>query len=469
MASIDSKPPPADTLSTDSGKIRDRERALILLCCSVRQIDETRTGIRRLLGGEIDWRRFISLTAQNGVAPLVVSCLLERDCRVLLPAAIARQFTLVAEATALRNSHLADRLIEIVAVLKREAITSLALKGVAIAAGAYLDLKLRSFGDLDVLVPRADVVRAVNTLGKLGFASKAWNAGVFASGFFPDTSLDLAGPDMVLDLHWQLAADYFPFGPDTTQAFRNAVEVDLSGGSVLTLGAADSILFQASHAAKHGWMRLQYVCDFAKVTAAAREIESETLLRQADAAGCRTMLLTGVSLAVSMLGAEFPHPLLSLAEREPRVATLGRIVERRMFEIRDEGMFSEWAVAKRSIDAWSDRIRYLAKRLLRPRMSDAALLSLPRALYPLYYVARPASLAIKHCRSLFDGNPRPREPVYRPAIVVRSSPTLLELFRNLFSKTDSFEARQDFLNEVRQLSEIIDEADRQAVEARCAD
>ncbi len=391
-------------MSDEIAGSRRRESDLILLCSAVQQSEGHRAGIRRLLGGGIDWQYVFQLAARNNVAPLAASRLLDDDCRAILPEEVARKATLIAEASALRSRHLAQRLIEIVAGLRRVSIPCIAIKGAVLAAAAYCDLNLRAFADLDLLVPRNDVVRAIETLARLGIVSRNWGLAAFTSDFFPDTSIDLAGRDVVVDLHWQLAPDYFPFAPDNEQAFRSAVEIDLCGARVMTLGATDSVLFLASHGAKHGWGRLLYVCDFAYQLAVAKPADCEAMLRQADAIGCRTMLLTGVALAASMLGADVPAVLRERAACEPRVAEISRDVRRRIFEIRDETMFSEWAIAMRSIDTRRGRARYLSRRLFRPRLSDAALLKLPRPLYPLYYVARPALLAIKHGRSLFDSN-----------------------------------------------------------------
>ena len=43
----------------------------------------------------------------------------------------------------------------------------------------------------------------------------------------------------------------------------------------------------------------------------------------------------------------------------------------------------------------------MIERLAAPKLSDRMLMPLPRALYPLYYPARPILLAIKHRERLF--------------------------------------------------------------------
>ena len=46
-------------------------------------------------------------------------------------------------------------------------------------------------------------------------------------------------------------------------------------------------------------------------------------------------------------------------------------------------------------------IRYLVERIAAPKLSDRALMPLPRALYPLYYLARPFLVAIRHRHRVF--------------------------------------------------------------------
>jgi len=371
----------------------DRERALLLLCCTPDQSSGCRTQIDVLLGDGIDWPRFGRLATKNSVAPLAAARLLT-DSRAQLPRSIARQYALLAESTAMRCDYLAASLFEILDAFKRELIPVLAIKGLITAATAYHDISLRAFGDLDLVVRRDDVARAMAVLERIGFAGKAWRAEAFASGFFPDTSVDCSREGTVVDLHWSLSADYFPFAPDDDTVWRRAIESDLCGRPVMTMGSEDSILFHAYHGAKHGWSKLQQICDLAYLCRLEMPRWND-LLASAVRIGSRTMLLVGLELGRSLFGIEVPEALRD-ALGEPRIKSLSRKVEERLFETREEGDFAEWRVAFASIDSQRGRACYLATRLLRPRLSDCALLPLPRRLYPLYYVARPALLAIKH-------------------------------------------------------------------------
>ena len=375
----------------------DRERALLLLCCSPNQSSERRARTSTLVRGELEWPRFQALAAKNSVVPLVAARLLANS-REQLPCSIVRQYALVAESTTMRSDYLVVSLFEILDAFKQVKIPTLAIKGLIIASTAYRDLSLRAFGDLDLVVHRVDVPSAARVLERLGYAGKSWRPSAFASRFFPDTAIDFTRDRIVLDLHWSLGADYFPFAPRDDEVWLRAIEIDLRGRPVTTMSSDDAILFHAYHAAKHGWLRLQQICDLAYLFALDRP-RWETLLARAASSGSRTMLLVGIDLCRSLFAMEVPE-LLAPALGAPPIQSLSKRVSQRLFDIRKETEFAEWRIALASIDSRRDRARYLVRRLLSPKLSDCALMPLPRPLYPLYYLARPLLLAIKHPQAL---------------------------------------------------------------------
>ncbi|HEY6394926.1 MAG TPA: nucleotidyltransferase family protein [Candidatus Binataceae bacterium] len=387
-----------------------RERELVLQCCASARSLDAPARLAVLLESGIEWNLFIRLVAQNGVVPMAGARLLA-DFRSELPATVERQLTLACEANALRCRYQAASLLEILHSFTRERIPALAIKGAVLAAIAFGDLNLRASGDLDVLVHRTDLPRAAAVLERIGYVAGSYRAEAFASGFFPDTALDFARDGIVLDLHWRLSPSYFQFAPDGEQIWERAVDVEVGGRRVRTLGPDDSILFQAFHGSKHGWTKLRYVCDLGCVISATAAhaaaadkndpIGWDGLIEQARRTRSLTMLLLGVELAHSMLSVEVPATVLETAARDARVVSLSAYVKRRMFDLRDEGPFDDWPIALGSIDSVRGRARYLIDRILTPKLSDSELLRLPRPLYPLYYAARPVLVAIKHGRRLF--------------------------------------------------------------------
>ncbi len=178
-------------------------------------------------------------------------------------------------------------------------------------------------------------------------------------------------------------------------------ELELLGRRVRVLGPADSILFQACHGAKHGWRTLAQICDFARLLATARPVDWMGLLDDARRTRSLRMLLLGAELAHSLELCEVPAELLEAGRRDSHVASLSRRVTRGIFDLNRAVDFEEWSIGLGSIEKPRDRFRYIIERLVAPKLSDRALMPLPRALYPLYYPARPILLAIKHRDRLF--------------------------------------------------------------------
>ena len=126
-------------------------------------------------------------------------------------------------------------------------------------------------------------------------------------------ALDFARPDSVVDLQWRLSPRYFPFAPAGDEFWNRTAEIEILGRRVRVLGPADSILFQACHGSKHGWMTLAQICDFARVLATAPAVNWSSLLDDARRAGSLRMLLLGVELAHSLNLCQVPGELLDAA------------------------------------------------------------------------------------------------------------------------------------------------------------
>ncbi len=374
------------------------EHELILRCCAVSGAFADTRALSELVERGLDWDRFLALANRNSVTP-VVAARLGAEGVARLPAQVTRALRLGYEINALRCNHLARCAVEIVDAFASGGVAAIAIKGPALAVSAYGDLAMRVFGDLDFMVRLEDLPHAAAALERRGYSSPAYRADVVESGFFPDVALDFARPDSVVDLHWRLSPGYFPFAPAGEQIWNRTSEIELLGRRLRTLGPADSILFHACHGAKHGWMTLAQVCDFARLLATAGAMSWSSLLDEARRMRASRMLLLGVDLANSLSLCEVPGELLDAAGRDSHIAALSRRVQRGIFDARRAVARDEWLIALGTIESARERIRYLVQRVARPKMSDRSLMPLPRSLYPLYYVARPLLVAIKHRRT----------------------------------------------------------------------
>jgi hypothetical protein len=377
---------------------RDLESELLIRCCAASTTGSAAIG--ELAAGPVDWDRFLALANRNSVTPLV-GVRLRTETAANLPPRLARALELSYQANALRSNHLAGCAAEIADAFASSEVPAIAIKGPALAVAAYGDVALRVFGDLDFMVRLAELPRAHAVLARIGYSSATYLAEAVESGFFADASLDFSRQDSVVDLHWQLSPSYFPFAPESEQVWSRTSEVALLGRRVRVLGPADSILFQACHGTKHGWRTLAQICDFARLLATARPVDWTSLLDDARRTRSLRMLLLGAELANSLELCEVPAELLDAGRGDSHVASLSRRVTRGIFDLNRAVDFEEWSIGLGSIEKLRDRFRYIIERLVAPKLSDRVLMPLPRALYPLYYPARPILLAIKHRDRLF--------------------------------------------------------------------
>ena len=377
------------------------EHELLLRCCAVTGSFAEDSAISALVERGVDWNRFLALANRNGVAPMVAARLGAQAAASLTPQ-VARALRLSYEVNALRCNHLAGCAVEIVDSFAAAGVPAIAIKGPALAIAAYGDVAMRVFGDLDFMVRLEDLPRAAAALERVGYASSPpYRADAIESGFFPDVSIDFVRPDSVVDLQWRLSPSYFPFAPAGDEVWNRTADIDILGRRVRVLGPADSILFQACHGSKHGWMTLAQICDFARVLDSARTVDCSGLLDDARRAGSLRMLLLGVELAHSLNLCEVPRELIDAARGDSHVASLAGRVIRGIFDLRRAVELDEWLIGLATIASIRHRIRYLVERVAAPKLSDRTLMPLPRALYPLYYLARPMLVAIRHRHRVF--------------------------------------------------------------------
>ena len=117
--------------------------------------------------GEDEWNDVVCKALHHGVAGLLCRVITARQVDASRATANAAHAYLVH---AKREGEARVRAtFEIVDTLRGDGIDALALKGIALGALAHDDARLRPSGDIDVLVRRQDMARAVASLARVGY------------------------------------------------------------------------------------------------------------------------------------------------------------------------------------------------------------------------------------------------------------------------------------------------------------
>ncbi len=368
--------------------------------------------VRSLLAEGIDWQRAIHMASRQAVLPLVYRCL-EAEFAHALPGPAAESLRRAYAGNSVRNLHLTRELIRLSAVLERGGVEALAIKGPALAVAAYGAVTMRQFSDLDLLVRREQVARAVALLQGEGYALAAGYslADLERRGGF-EIAMGRADALTEIDLHWRLVPPYFPIALETEDLWRRAVRVEIEGAAVRTLAPADHLLFLCAHGAKHGWQALGSICDVAALMHAsaggpcadyssanppAHALDWDELVGRAERARAQRALLLALLLAHEVLDAAAPAALLDRARGAPAIVRAARSFIRYVNDpgAGGPGLFQRWLVPLAVIDSPAARLRYFAARALLPSADDRRLVRLPAALRSFYFLLRPLRVMVK--------------------------------------------------------------------------
>src|SRR5437764_7056665 len=209
-----------------------REHELLLLCARTRVSVEDAARIEALARASLDWDYLLGLARRHAVLPLLHRRLEARAAGVV-PPEIARSLGEEFRRNAARNLLLAGELLRIDELLEAEGVRALAYKGPALAACAYGDLTLRRFIDLDIIVRRRDVPRAVELLRSQGFDTPAGLSRTQEEKLLRSQhNLALArdGGRLTVELHWDVASRRFAAVPLGESVWARAATVGVCGG-----------------------------------------------------------------------------------------------------------------------------------------------------------------------------------------------------------------------------------------------
>jgi hypothetical protein len=182
----------------------DEAIGFVLLCLRGRRQPECRTAACGLAhSGDIDWDGVQTLAKDEGLEPLLLSVL---GGQGVLPAAVEARWRQVTFRYAGRNTLIAQELADVLQQLGGAGAPAIVLKGAALAVTVYEEPSLRPMTDLDLLLRRDDVPRALQALQAAGYETPVPELGL-------DGALEYAnelvlhrpgGLEIPVELHWGL-------------------------------------------------------------------------------------------------------------------------------------------------------------------------------------------------------------------------------------------------------------------------
>jgi len=381
----------------------------LILCCSRTQGDEkTSDRIRALLKNEIDWSYLKKRGRWHGIMPLLYVNI-NQACNGEVPEDLRRKLKEHYMASSRQNLVLAGELIRLLRLFESNGIPIIPYKGPALAVMAYRDLTLRSFDDLDILVHKADVMKAKEVLISQGyepaFPLKGAQENAYLESPFEYSHHFGRGDGLgFVDLHWTIEPEYLTFAPSTEQLWKRLQLVDLEGFPIETLSAKDTLLFLCIHGTKHRWERLIWLCDLAAFVETCGAINWKEIMDQVETLGIKRMVSLSLLLARNLLGVNLPQEVRNRITEDAGIRSLMGQVYQNLFR---ETQAQRWPFESglfylRAMDRLKDKSLYCFNAFVKPSRLELRDLPLPAFFFPLYYVIRPIRLAAKYGLKLTD-------------------------------------------------------------------
>jgi hypothetical protein len=372
----------------------------LLLSCVRGAFPNDRTDPPPALPGAVDWNRFIGLCEWHNVVPLVYRALPTVCPGVIPPAAMNRLRSLCYNNTA-RALFLASELSRIVNALEACGVPAYPFKGPALSVMLYGDPARRQSKDLDILVPKERVRKAIDCLASLGYSAKASLAGARLTAHRrTEYELQFFRRDgkLTVELQWAVVPDFFGFDHDKLGIWSLLERRKRNGLAFPVLPPEETLLMLCVHGAKHLWCKLGWIADVAGLLASPASPDLPRTFELAGRCGATRLLCMGLLLAERLAGASLPKEVSARIDADLMAGSLTRKVL--------------GVVAKTPVNPDVDPARYLfyfkAKDCRLDQLIFAGRLmatlaagewnpsTLPDVLSPLYYLFRPLHMAGRH-------------------------------------------------------------------------
>lgn len=192
------------------------------------------------------------------------------------------------------------------ALLQQAGIGHAVYKGVATAAALGAPWNLRQSADVDILIQRSDLARALEALGRAGWT-------VHEDFHVPNgvrtwayCELTLVGPGVALDLHWRLNASPLELRTSVAELIGSGMEVAVGQSRMRTLNPEHSALVTAVHGTREFWWQAKWLLDLARCFMV---VDPRALRRSARNAGAEKSLAIGCAALFDMAPDSVPAAL----------------------------------------------------------------------------------------------------------------------------------------------------------------
>lgn len=290
----------------------------LLLECARANPDLQR--LREQFRGPVDWPVLFKLAEEHCVLGLLAMRLREFGGAVA-PPEILQEMRERQRAQALFTLRVTAEMFRLLDRFVEAGVDAFVIKGPVLSVRCYGDPGLRHYGDLDLIVRDADILRSTELMLGLGYEPSVPLTAIQAKKIPGEYVFRQTSTKLLVEFHTELTFRYHPRPLPLANLFARQARVNIDSHLVPALSPEDELVLICIHGAKHFWEQLSYVADVAAFVT-VQELDWARVLAAAEEVGGERMLYLGLRLAADVLGAPLPEKVTEPARTDRAIGPL---------------------------------------------------------------------------------------------------------------------------------------------------
>jgi hypothetical protein len=315
------------------------EESLILCCCNINHDPRQLASIESLLLNHLDWGYILRIAKQHDIASVIFHSI---DCcknKSLIPAHIIDEFKKAYHISAFKNLILLKEYDNILNNFNAAQIKTMPLKGIAFLKELYNNnIALRALADIDILVPKEDLLTAQRALENLGYRLKPPVFYMRERHFHHVFYKQIHNVTIPVELHWDIDVSDSAFNVIISDLWERAEYVSAGQYSYYRPCIDDIILIMGFYILRNTYeqstlVSLKNLWDLSEIIKRQHtEINWNVIIKRAEGYNIKRSVLLGLLLAKELLDDALNYNVMEMIKKEGfKDETLELIIKERIF------------------------------------------------------------------------------------------------------------------------------------------
>ncbi len=370
-----------------------KEDKLLLLCIRTDLTDEAE--IKFLLQNNLNWNYILQKATGNRFIPLLYWNL--KSYSDYIP----EEYMGIVEGyfhyNIRKNLLMVAELNRLLEIFNYNSIDAMPFKGPALAIDAYHNIGLREFNDLDIYVPRNNMIKVRELLLNEGYYIY-YDIGLKKMDKYMEVHNDLKfinkQNNIVLEIHWGFYDDIFSIpSPNKFDVKENEKKIYINNLEVLNPSSEDMFLILCLHNASHRWNSLILLKDLMEFVK-SHEINWKYVFDKADKLIVKRILNINLYLVRNILKINLPHSVLKQIEKDKKSLIISQDIQNELLN-KSPCMLSlkdEMIITIKLREKFIYGVKDVLMALTTPAIYEWKHLPLPTYLWFIYSIYRPVNL-----------------------------------------------------------------------------